>query len=204
MQELITHIVQNPSLHAKWLNTLSYLENCGARKIAACEHPTLVKEEMLKHAAEEFRHAHYLKSQMEKLKLFLPDYSLSNLLGGIITLRYLDLLEVQVCRYLIENQLPMDTAYILVTYAIEKRAEKFYPLYEEVLRKENIRIYVKSIILEEEEHLEEMLKSIKKIPSGIEHSDHICTLEEALFQRWEKAVKETLTISACPFSMSLR
>ena len=52
--------------HAKWLNTLSFLENCGARKIAACEHPTLVKEEMLKHAAEEFRHAHHLKRQIDK------------------------------------------------------------------------------------------------------------------------------------------
>ena len=51
IRQLIITIIAAPELHAKWLNTLSYLENCGARKIAACEHPTLVKEEMLKHAA---------------------------------------------------------------------------------------------------------------------------------------------------------
>ena len=59
--------IANEVMHAKWINTLSYLENCGARKIAACENPTLVKEEVLKHAAEEFRHAHYLKRQIARI-----------------------------------------------------------------------------------------------------------------------------------------
>ncbi|MGZ3633296.1 MAG: hypothetical protein ACXU9U_03630 [Parachlamydiaceae bacterium] len=68
-RELISTILANDYLHAKWINTLSYLENCGARMIAACEHPTLVKEEMLKHAAEEFRHAHHLKRQLAKLSV---------------------------------------------------------------------------------------------------------------------------------------
>ena len=65
--KLIGPIVKDPLLHGLWLNTLSYLENCGARMIAACEHPTLVKEEMLKHAAEEFRHAFYLKKQLARI-----------------------------------------------------------------------------------------------------------------------------------------
>ena len=63
LKELIGSIVKSSSLHGLWINTLSYLENCGARMIAACEHPTLVKEEMLKHAAEEFRHAHVSLAQ---------------------------------------------------------------------------------------------------------------------------------------------
>ena len=41
LKNILPHLIAAPSLHAKWLNTLSYLENCGARKIAACEHPTL-------------------------------------------------------------------------------------------------------------------------------------------------------------------
>ena len=56
LSQLLDAIIPSPDLHAAWLNTLSYLENSGARLIAACEHPTGVKEEMLKHAAEEFRH----------------------------------------------------------------------------------------------------------------------------------------------------
>lgn len=73
---LLNKIVQNNGLYAKWLNTLSYLENCGARKIAICEHATLVKEEMLKHASEEFRHSHYLKKQIKRISSsHFPNYS---------------------------------------------------------------------------------------------------------------------------------
>ena len=84
-EQLLTTIVVSDELHAKWLNTLSFLENCGARKIAACEHPTLVKEEMLKHAAEEFRHAHHLKRQIKKVSSYrMETYSLSSLLFSVI------------------------------------------------------------------------------------------------------------------------
>jgi bacterioferritin (cytochrome b1) len=92
IRQLLTIILSSAELHAKWLNTLSYLENCGARKIAACEHPTLVKEEMLKHAAEEFRHAHYLKCQIERISVEgIENYSLDLMLGGIVTLHYLNI-----------------------------------------------------------------------------------------------------------------
>src|ERR1700761_4524513 len=90
LEQLLTTIVASNELHAKWLNTLSFLENCGARKIAACEHPTLVKEEMLKHAAEEFRHAHHLKRQIGRVSSkSIETYSVSYILGETTTLHYL-------------------------------------------------------------------------------------------------------------------
>src|SRR3984957_8254334 len=97
-QQLLSRIVAVPTLHAKWLNTLSYLENCGARKIAACEHPKLVKEEMLKHAAEEFRHAHYLKRQIVKVSAPLETYA--DILGGLATHHYLRALDLKLSREL--------------------------------------------------------------------------------------------------------
>src|ERR1700761_5876810 len=101
LEQLLTTIVASNELHAKWLNTLSFLENCGARKIAACEHPTQVKEEMLKHAAEEFRHAYYLKRQIEKISATgFHDYDIYALLGGTATLHYLAFLDIQASRYL--------------------------------------------------------------------------------------------------------
>src|ERR1700726_501977 len=101
MKQLLTTIITSHEMHAKWLNTLSYLENCGARKIAACEHPTLVKEEMLKHAAEEFRHAHHLKRQIQKVSPKpMETYSLALMLGGIASLHYLTLLDLKASRYL--------------------------------------------------------------------------------------------------------
>lgn len=73
LEQLTDVVVADRTLHGRWLNTLSYLENCGARKIASCEHPTKVKEEMLKHASEEFRHAFYLKKQLSRLGKSYPD-----------------------------------------------------------------------------------------------------------------------------------
>jgi len=66
MKDLIRKITQDDHTHARWLNTLSMMENTGAKKIKNCEHPVFVNEIILKHAAEEARHAYYLKSQIQK------------------------------------------------------------------------------------------------------------------------------------------
>lgn len=189
MESLLETFIASDGLHAKWLNTLSYLENCGAKMIAACEHPTLVKKEMLKHAAEEFRHALHLKRQIDKLDAPpLPTYALPYILGGAATLHYLRALDVQACRYLKAYSL-VDGAYLLVTYAIELRAEKLYPLYDDALRKAGSPVRIKSILLEEKEHLQEMRDGIKLIPDGETHAERVSSFEEALYERWIHAVR---------------
>lgn len=199
IKNFLNKTVLSEERHTKWLNTLSFLENCGARKIAACEHPTLVKEEMLKHAAEEFRHAHYLKRQLERISSNkIPDYSASSILGGSYTLHYLSLLDMQTCRYLktmgFTGPAIKEAAYLLVTYAIELRAGEIYPIYEEILRKTESRVTVKSILLEEEEHLKEMEAGLKLLPSGFLHAKNICQLEGALCKNWLQ-VLETIAAS---------
>jgi hypothetical protein len=196
LRDLLKIILQHGPLHAKWLNTLSYLENCGARKIAACEHPTLVKEEMLKHAAEEFRHAHYLKNQIKKVSSapFL-DYAPTQILGGFASLNYLRTLDLHTCRFLLKDlRQPRGevkkSAYLLVTYAIEVRARDLYPLYHEVLRTEGSNVFVKSILLEEEEHLKEMEEGLSKLPRGFEWAKKVCSFEETLFRQWILRVEE--------------
>lgn len=187
---MLDFIVADPILHAKWLNTLSFLENCGARKIAACEHPTLVKEEMLKHAAEEFRHAHYLKRQISRVTQEpFPDYSLPYLLGGFKTLHYLDSLDCQTCRFLKQQPSlsPADQkalAYLLVTYAIECRAALLYPLYDACLKRVSSTVTVKSILLEEKEHLREMQEGLSSFPNGLLFAAHIQSIEDTIYTEW--------------------
>lgn len=193
IEPLLTVIVNSNGLHAKWLNTLSFLENCGARKIAACEHPTLVKEEMLKHASEEFRHAHHLKRQIERVSSSPMDtYSLDFMLGGTATLNYLNALDLATSRYLKSlgfSKHPIkEAAYLLVTYAIELRAEELYPIYDAVLRKAGSRVAVKSILLEEKEHLNEMKEGLKLFPSGFIHAEHVCRIESHLCKKWLDAI----------------
>ncbi|MEI9934475.1 MAG: hypothetical protein WDM71_06395 [Ferruginibacter sp.] len=82
MNNFFNKVVDNASLHARWLNTLSMMENAGAKKIKKCEHPVLTNEIILKHSAEEARHAYYLKKQIKKVvKNDCPTYEKKYLLA---------------------------------------------------------------------------------------------------------------------------
>ncbi|BAE81066.1 hypothetical protein CF0294 [Chlamydia felis Fe/C-56] len=185
-QSILKHIVLRDDLHSKWINTLSFLENCGAKKISASEHPTQVKREVLKHAAEEFRHAFYLKTQISRIsdQPFL-DYSLNRMLGSYGIKYYLHLLDLRTCKvlqnqYHLSGQTLKTTAYVLVTSAIEMRAAELYPIYHNILKKSGSAITIKSIILEEQEHLAEMESELATIPHAKELLSYACEFESAL------------------------
>ncbi len=190
LRKLLPSFIHNPQLHAKWLNTLSFLENCGARKIASCQHPTKVKKTMLKHAAEESRHAFYLKDQIKRIvEVTPPDYSLDSILGGTASLQYLNKLDLLVAKYLKSLGRDPHIAYILVTYAIEKRAEELYPIYMDILKETSSSITVKSILLEEEEHLAEMEEEIEQIFEGYQLAQEALIIENKLFSAWLLALQ---------------
>lgn len=189
--KLLSAIINNDRLHARWLNTLSLMENTGARKISACEDPETVTYIILKHAAEEHRHAFYLKKQIEKVKsVNCPTYNNDYLIAPKSSKYYLNQLDVNVCRYLkkelglIGRELRF-AAYLLVTYAIEVRADELYPVYQEELDKTGSKVNVKSIILEEEGHLEEMINQLKAFsPDWQMHADKAVEMETRLFKQW--------------------
>lgn len=192
---LLKRIVQDESTHARWLNTLSFMENAGARKISKCEHPTLVSQIQLKHAAEEHRHAYYLKKQIGKINPELcKTYESTELLAPIATSQYLHSLDIKACRYLQEafqlNKTDIKyAAYLFVTYAIEVRADELYPVYQQALTEASSKIMVKSIILEEEGHLEEMIHQLNEFsPDWKHHADHILTIEKELHEEWINAI----------------
>lgn len=194
---LLKRIVQNGSVHAKWLNTLSFMENAGARKISKCEHPVLVTQIQLKHAAEEHRHAYYLKKQIGKIDPELcKTYESKELLAPVATRQYLHSLDIKACRYLQEVfQLNKEdlkyAAYLFVTYAIEVRADELYPVYQQVLTEDSSKIMVKSIILEEEGHLEEMINQLNEFSEDWQlHADCILEIEKDLHQQWIHAITE--------------
>lgn len=187
----LPHYISENTIHAKWLNTLSYLENCGARKIASTEHPLNVSKEILKHAAEEFRHAFYLKQQIStKLGIYLPSYQFDLLLGGWETVHYLDRLELEILRQ-IKKTLPSfhisvlrQYAYLLVTLAIELRAAELYPIYQEYLVEMQSPVSVRSILLEEKGHLEEMIQEIKNCAIQESLITSVCEIERTLCKKW--------------------
>jgi hypothetical protein len=203
-QELLKNIVDKVivanELHAKWLNSLSMMENTGARKISRYEDPVLSDIIVLKHAAEEARHAYYLKKQIGKVANdACPDYSYPYLLAPIESHHYLHRLDVEACRYL-KNKLGLNArelkhgAYLLVTYAIEVRADMLYGVYQDALTRHNSRVNVKSIIAEEEGHLAEMQRMLELFhPQWRELAADICKLENELFDLWLHSVEKTIS-----------
>ncbi|MDR7130198.1 rubrerythrin [Algoriphagus sp. 4150] len=191
MKDILYKIVLNEPVHARWLNTLSYMENAGARKISECEHPETVDITQLKHAAEEHRHAYYLKKQIQKLNFNACEhYHSFELLAPLHTKQYLQNLDIKCSRYLKDQfgLLGKDlkyASYLFVTYAIEIRADLLYPIYQEVLTEQQSRITVKSIILEEEGHLEEMTAMLERFDQNWEqHASHMMGIENSLFDEW--------------------
>lgn len=192
---LIDKIVSDNKSHAKWLNTLSFMENAGARKISACEHSTKVSLIQLKHACEEHRHAYYLKKQIGKINAkWCKTYESSELLASTATRQYLHALDVKACKYLhhhfdLTKEELKYAAYLFVTYAIEVRADELYPVYQEVLTKTNSKVMVKSIILEEEGHLEEMIHQLDEFSEDWKpHAEEIIKIEKDLHIHWVNAI----------------
>ena len=189
--QLLNNIIGTPGIHAKWLNTLSFMENAGARKISASEDKENVNLIILKHAAEEHRHAYYLKKQIAKLgENLCKTYHNQFLLSPASSKYYLAILDVMVCKYL-KKKLGLSgtklkfTAYLLVTYAIEVRADELYPIYQQALDDAGSKVNVKSIILEEEGHLEEMLAQLKQFSPDWEiHANVALGYEKQLFEDW--------------------
>jgi hypothetical protein len=197
LETIINKIVKDDTLHAKWLNTLSLMENTGARKISAGEHPLNVTLIVLKHAAEEARHAFYLKKQIAKIsENGFDNYQFSSLLAPVHSYQYLHALDVSTSRYLKEKlNLSGDklryAAYLLVTYAIEVRADELYPVYQEVLESTGSKVNVKSIILEEAGHLEEMINQLQQFSPDWElHAKEITAIEAACFEKWIMALEK--------------
>ncbi|MEO5911108.1 MAG: hypothetical protein ABIP95_09490 [Pelobium sp.] len=197
LKETLENIVGDDLLHAKWLNTLSFMENAGARKISASEDKEKVTLIILKHAAEEHRHAYYLKKQIAKIgENLCENYENQYLLAPKASKYYLNNLDVQVCKY-IKKELDLKglelrfAAYLLVTYAIEVRADELYPVYQDVLTATDSKVTVKSIILEEEGHLEEMLHQLKTFsPDWEKHANFSVKLEHNLFEDWMSSLEE--------------
>lgn len=191
MENIFKAIVQRPSLHARFLNTLSMMENAGAKKIKNCEHPVLVNEIILKHSAEEARHAYYLKKQIQKIApKSCPTYEKKYLLAANSSYYYLHELDIKLCRYLKQHfgyrgdDLKY-AAYLLVTYAIEVRADELYPQYQQVLDEAKSPVNVKSIIAEEINHLAEMKHQLKEFSPDWENLCQVATsIESELFATW--------------------
>ncbi|MEM7039385.1 MAG: hypothetical protein AAF570_20600 [Bacteroidota bacterium] len=195
LETLLARITPDFALHARLLNTMSYMEHIGATKIARTQSGPDADFMALKHTAEEARHAFYLKKLSRKL---LPDanpsYAFEYLLAPVASRQYLYRLDIGVSRLIrhsgLEDKALRDLAYLLVTYAIEVRADEIYPIYQSFLQDYPVKLSVQGIINEEEGHLEEMETALSKYPEELQAlKEKACELEGELYLNWLAALE---------------
>jgi len=150
-----------PPVLARFFNTLSYLEHIGSRKILACKID--FGEEQLRHAAEETRHALRFKEMSRTLvPTTIDNYLPESLLGGTAAFSYFQRLDAMVRAFLERKTLmPVPIlSYLLVTYIVETRAASLYPKLQAFVEERRLPISLKSIIAEENRHLDDIEASM--------------------------------------------
>ena len=196
IQRLLDHLIQDPFLHARWLNTLSFMEHVGTRKIHKTQSGPALTDIVLQHASEEARHALFFKKVAEKVSPgFCPNYEKDTLLAGYSAYRYFQSLDSMARKkFSGKKKGPGREAflcYLYVTTLIEERAGWLYPLYEKALKSGRAEFSIDSIIREEEGHLKTMYEVMTKEDPGWESSMKEFREKEAeLFDRLIVSVQE--------------
>ncbi len=194
LRGLLQAIVRDRALHAHWLNTISLLEQIGAQKMARSHGTPLRTAAFLKHLAEETRHAYDLKRWSHRVAPGeCPTYESRYLLAGRPARRYLERLDARITHALGERDAARGrqatTAYFYVSLAVERRAETFYPLYQEVLDEASVPVSLKRIISEEVQHLAEMERALAALdPDWKSRAEAFRAVEEALLGEWMGAL----------------
>jgi rubrerythrin len=194
MQDVIARLIEDPPRHARWLNTVALLEYTGARKMLKSQASRRMSEMILRHAAEESRHAHFFKRAALRID---PDvgseFTAESLLCGDAAKAYFYELDHGVCARLEQGGLTGDglsyASYLYVTTLIEERADWLYPAYHKMMRQAKLPVSLAGIIAEEEGHLREMEQELAKIDSiWAERMIDLRTFEAGLFEHFLEAL----------------
>lgn len=182
MKEILTQIVQNQLLHARWLNSLSYLEYRGARKILRSQKTEAIDVTLLQHISEEVKHALFFKKLA--MRVGGPEFqkfSDETMLASPVLKSYFFHLDKDGTQAaLMQNQeLGEKNKYELITWLVEERALKVYREYDKVLKQFESDISIEPVLREEENHL----STVRPIRNLFEDSGSLLqSFESDLFQ----------------------
>ena len=156
-----------PARHARFLNTLSMLEHMGCRKIVLTQ-----PGRMLRHVAEEARHAWFFQRQAGKLSAD------AGYAAPAAARMYFQRLDATVTQSVGPDPLP----YLYVSTLIELRAVWLYRLYAGVKGAPPL----KTVLGEEDSHLADMAAQLPDSPEAL------CGAEQRLFGRLLDAFEQDL------------
>jgi len=194
---LVRIIIKNSDLHGRWLNTFSYLEYIGFRKIVKSQDAEKLDLKTLGHAVEEGRHALLLRKLAvnlggPKLDTYMPD----TLLCGREAESYFQTLD-GVC----EEHLKVDVAsalrarltYLYVTWLVELRAISVYEIYQDALSEIGEKFPLTGLLAEEDLHLQAVRKELCECDKNWScRGEELKIIEEELYQNYILALSREI------------
>lgn len=188
LESLVDRIVANPALHARWLNTFSFLEYVGFRKIVKSQKAETLTAQVLGHACEEGRHALGLKKLAVKLGgANFDSYAPEVLLCGEEAEAYFQDLD-KFCDEAFADRSDderVKLAYCYVTWLIERRALDVYGIYKRALGESETAKKLGGLLAEEIKHLADVEASLCAAdPEFPARSKEFEAVEETLYQNF--------------------
>jgi hypothetical protein len=192
LEDLIGAIVADPAVHARWLNTFSYLEYVGFRKIVKSQRAEVLTAAILGHACEEGRHALGLKKLAIKLGgAQFDSYAPEVLLCGEEAEAYFQGLD-QACDEAFAGRSEAERGtltYCYVTWLVERRALDVYQIYKRALGESEIARKLGGLLAEEVKHLADVEAVLHTgDPEFSTRSKEFEAIEAALYQNFIDAL----------------
>jgi hypothetical protein len=203
---LVARVVAEPQLHARWLNTFSFLEYVGFRKIVKSQRAEALSGEVLAHALEEGRHALSLKKLAMKIggKAF-DSYKPDALLCGEAAENYFQTLD-HACDEALSDQSEEVRAalvYLYVTWLVEIRALDVYTHYRKALAAMPGVQALDGLLAEEEQHLSRVASELqKRDPDFASRSKAFSALEAGLYETILAAFEAEVAGPSLPLARS--
>jgi hypothetical protein len=200
LESLIGAVVADPALHARWLNTFSYLEYVGFRKIVKSQRTEVLTAAILGHACEEGRHALGLKKLAIKLGgAQFDSYTPEVLLCGEEAEAYFQDLD-KACDEAFADRSNEERAkltYCYVTWLVERRALDVYGIYKKALGDSDIARKLGGLLAEETKHLADVEALLRAgDPEFSTRSKEFEAVEATLYQNFINALSRELARDA--------
>jgi hypothetical protein len=158
---LLNGVIANPESHARFLNTLSALEQMGGHRIMVSQHGRALDLATLKHLSEETRHAFFFKRQAERQMGRPLTYESHEMFAPNSAYQYFKRLEANVKRCF-EGRGGARAPYLTMSMIVEFRATWAYQLYQSQLARASVAISLTSLIAEEKGHLLDMARRMDR------------------------------------------
>src|ERR1700685_1031573 len=166
VEELLRVSIENSHQHAQFLNMLSLLEHIGSRKIMLSQMRAALTHEVLKHLAEETRHAAFFKGEAERVAgASIESYSGDETICAAAARGYFGRLDARLTAML-PTGAPAEAPYLWVSLMVELRAVWIYSRYQRELAQVGFPLSLRGVLTEEERHLSDL--AVRLDQSGFE------------------------------------